>query len=99
MLQNHRTVYGRSMPYGSANYLDIEGDGERNPQFALSPSYDNQNPPQLFTYELGMVTQKFLKYPGDVRYKQYKNTSNKSREGMFSWKENSQCTNEWWICL
>ena len=29
MLQNHRTVYGRSMPYGSANYLDIEGDGER----------------------------------------------------------------------
>ena len=83
MLQNHRTVYGRSMPYGSANYLDIEGDGERNPQFALSPSYDNQNPPQLFTYELGMVTQKFLKYPGDVRYKQYKNTSNKSREGMF----------------
>lgn len=30
-----------------------------------------------------MVTQKFLKYPGDVRYKQYKNTSNKSREGMF----------------
>jgi len=83
MLQNHRTVYGRSMPYGSANYLDIEGDGERNPQFAISPSYDNQNPPQLFTYELGMVTQKFLKYPGDVRYKQYKNTSSKSREGMF----------------
>lgn len=83
MLQNHRTVYGRSMPYGSANYLDIEGDGERNPQFALSPSYDNQNPAQLFNYELGMVTQKFKKYPGDFRYKQYKNTSNNTREGMF----------------
>ena len=83
MRQDYRTIYGRGMPYGSANYLDIEGAGERNPQFALSPSYDNQQPRQLFDYKLGMVTQKFEKYPGDIRYKQYKNTSSNTREGMF----------------
>ena len=30
-----------------------------------------------------MVTQKFEKYPGDLRYRQYVNTSNNTREGMF----------------
>ncbi len=83
MRQDYRTIYGRSAPYGSANYLDIEGDGERNPQYALSPSYDNSKPRKLFDYKLGMVSQKFLKYPGDIRYKQYKNTSSNTREGMF----------------
>ena len=55
----------------------------RNPKYALSPSYNNQQPRALFDYELGMVTQKFAKYAGDKRYKQYVNTSNNTREGMF----------------
>lgn len=83
-LQNdRRTVYGRSLPYGCEYYLGIEGNGARNPKYALSPSYDNQQPRQLFDYKLGMVTQKFAKYPGDIRYRQYRNTSNNTREGMF----------------
>lgn len=83
MQNTHRTVYGRGLPYGSAYYLEIEGNGERNPKYALSPSYDNQRPRQLFDFKLGMVTQKFEKYPGDIRYKQYKNTGTNTREGMF----------------
>ena len=83
MQNTYRTFYGRTMPYGCANYLDIEGNGERNPKFALSPSYDNENPRQLFGYKLGMPSQKFLKYAGDKRWKQYRNTSVNSREGMF----------------
>lgn len=83
-LQNtHRTFYGRTLPYGCANYLGIDGNGERNPEYALSPSYDNSNPRQLFSYRLGMPTQKFLKYSGDKRWKQYRNTSVNTREGMF----------------
>lgn len=83
-LQNdRRTVYGRGLPYGSAYYLKIEGNGERNPKYALSPSYDNQQPRELFDYGLGMVTRKFAKYQGDIRYKQYVNTGNNTREGMF----------------
>ena len=78
-----RTVYGRALPYGCEKYLKIEGDGSRNPKYALSPSYNNQQPRALFDYELGMVTQKFAKYAGDKRYKQYVNTSNNTREGMF----------------
>lgn len=78
-----RTIYGRGMPYGSQYYLEIDGDGTRNPQFALSPSYDNQVPRQLFQYDLGMVTQKFEKYHDDIRYKQYKNLTPNTREGMF----------------
>ena len=83
MQNTYRTIYGRSMPYGCQYYLGIEGDGARNPEYALSPSYDNSNPRQLFDYKLGMVTQKFAKYPGDVRYAQYVNTSNNTRTGMF----------------
>ena len=30
-----------------------------------------------------MVTRKFAKYQGDIRYKQYVNTGNNTREGMF----------------
>lgn len=83
-LQNNaRTIYGRSLPYGSADYLGVSGNGERNPKYALSPSYDNSQPRKLFDYKLGMVTQKFEKYPGDLRYKQYVNKGNNSREGMF----------------
>ena len=83
-LQNDkRTVYGRALPYGCEKYLKIEGNGSRNPKYALSPSYNNQQPRALFDYELGMVTQKFAKYAGDKRYKQYVNTSNNTREGMF----------------
>lgn len=78
-----RTIYGRGMPYGCQYYLGIDGGGTRNPQYALSPSYDNQNPRQLLPYKLGMVTQKFEKYPGDLRYKQYRNLTANSREGMF----------------
>ena len=48
-----------------------------------SPSYDNQQPRELFDYGLGMVTRKFAKYQGDIRYKQYVNTVNNTREGMF----------------
>ena len=83
MQNNYRTIYGRGMPYGSSKYFDIEGDGARNPKYALSPSYDNQLPRQLHPYKLGMVTQKFQKYPGDRRFMQYKNLSINSREGMF----------------
>ena len=72
-----------ALPYGCEKYLKIEGNGSRNPKYALSPSYNNQQPRALFDYELGMVTQKFAKYAGDKRYKQYVNTSNNTREGMF----------------
>lgn len=83
MQNDGRTIYGRALPYGSQTYLDIEGDGARNPKYALSPSYDNSLPRQLHPYKLGMVTQKFQKYPGDLRFKYYKNTSINTREGMF----------------
>lgn len=83
MQNSPRTFYGRTLPYGSANYLDVEGNGERNPKYALSPSYDNSNPRQLFGYKLGTPVQKFRKYTGDKRLKQYKNTSVNTREGMF----------------
>ncbi|MCI6428359.1 MAG: RagB/SusD family nutrient uptake outer membrane protein [Rikenellaceae bacterium] len=83
MQNSWRTFYGRTLPFGSANYLGVDGNGERNPKYALSPSYDNSNPRKLFTFKLGMPSQKFQKYPGDKRWKQYKNTSVNSREGMF----------------
>lgn len=83
MQNSPRTFYGRTLPYGSANYLDVEGNGERNPKYALSPSYDNSNPRQLFGYKLGTPVQKFRKYAGDKRLKQYRNTSVNTREGMF----------------
>lgn len=81
---SNRTIYGRCLPICSSYYLEIEGDGTtRNPEFCLSPSYDNSYPRKEFNYSLGMVTRKFAKYPGDLRYKQYKNTSMNTREGMF----------------
>ena len=83
MQNNYRTIYGRALPYGSQTYLDITEDGSRNPKYIISPSYDNQLPRQLHPYKLGMVTQKFQKYQGDIRFKQYKNLSINSREGMF----------------
>lgn len=83
MRNDRLTFYGRCLPYGCANYLGIEGNGERNPKYALSPSYDNQNPRQLFDYKLGMPSQKFQKYAGDKRWAQYRNTSVNTREGMF----------------
>lgn len=83
MQNSWRTFYGRTLPFGSANYLGVDGNGERNPKYALSPSYDNSNPRKLFSFKLGMPSQKFQKYPGDKRWKQYKNTSVNSREGMF----------------
>lgn len=83
MQNSPRTFYGRTLPYGCANYLDVEGNGERNPKYALSPSYDNSNPRQLFGYKLGTPVQKFRKYAGDKRLKQYRNTSVNTREGMF----------------
>ena len=83
MQNDRRTFYGRTLPYGCANYLGVEGNGERNPKYALSPSYDNQNPRQLFNYKLGMPSQKFQKYAGDKRWAQYRNTSVNTREGMF----------------
>ena len=83
MQNDKRTFYGRCLPYGCANYLGVEGNGERNPKYALSPSYDNQNPRQLFDYKLGMPSQKFQKYAGDKRWVQYRNTSVNTREGMF----------------
>ena len=88
MQNNYRTIYGRGLPYNSQNYLEITEDGSRNPRWHLSPSYDNSKPRRLYTgapynYKLGCPTQKFQKYPGDLRYRQYKNTSNNTREGMF----------------
>lgn len=80
---DNRTVYGRGLPYGCQYALKIEGDGNRNPKYALSPSFDNKRPRQAFDYELGVVTLKFAKYAGDQRYKQYVNTGNNTREGMF----------------
>ena len=81
--KTYRTIYGRGLPYNSQSYLEIEEDGDRNPRWHLSPSYDNSSPRRLYSYKLGCPTQKFLKYPGDLRYKQYKNTSKNTREGMF----------------
>lgn len=88
MQNNYRTIYGRGLPYNSQAYLEITQDGARNPKWHLSPSYDNNASRRLFSgppynYRLGCPTQKFLKYPGDVRYKQYKNLSFNTREGMF----------------
>lgn len=88
MQNDRRTIYGRGLPYNSQNYLEIAPDGGRNPRWHLSPSFDNRNPRRPFSgsaygYKLGSPTQKFQKYPGDLRYRQYKNTSNNTREGMF----------------
>lgn len=88
MQNNVRTIYGRGLPFNCMEYLDIVAGGSRNPKWHLSPSYDNNKPRRLFSgapynYKLGCPTQKFLKYPGDLRYMQYKNTSNNTREGMF----------------
>ena len=76
-----RTIYWRCNPYGGEKTFQITSNSWTNPMYALSPSYDNDG--TLFPYKLGMVTQKFEKYPGDVRYKQYKNLGNNTREGMF----------------
>lgn len=76
-----RTIYWRCLPVLSHVQLGITDNGGPNPQWVLSPSFDNDG--SLFNYKLGMVTQKFAKYPGDVRYKQYKNTGVNQREGMF----------------
>ncbi|MCM1036151.1 MAG: RagB/SusD family nutrient uptake outer membrane protein [Bacteroides sp.] len=79
------TIYGRSLPYGCQNYLGIQKDGSRNPRYCISPSYDNSNPRSPLQYKLGCVSQKFEKYSSlspDARWKQYRNTSNNTREGM-----------------
>lgn len=88
MQNNYRTIYGRGLPYNSQKYLEIDQDGSRNPRWHLSPSYDNKSPRRSFSgapynYKLGCPTQKFAKYSGDLRYKQYKNLTNNTREGMF----------------
>ncbi len=90
MENKRQTVYGRGLPHNSHYYLDIVDDGGRNARYAISPSYNNDNPAKVFTetpeganWKLGMVSQKFLKYPGDRRWKQYKNLSDNTREGMF----------------
>ena len=75
------TIYWRILPIRGQLNLGITGNSYTNPQYALSPSYDNDG--RLFSYQLGMVTQKFTKYPGDYRYKQYKNLGGSKREGMF----------------
>lgn len=80
---NYRTIYGRGLPSGCEYYLDIAQDGARNPKYALSPTYDNSYPRQELGYSLGKVTSKFAKYPGDKRFRQYRNTSVNTREGMF----------------
>lgn len=78
---NWLTIYWRNLPVQGQLYLGITDNGNTNPQYTLSPSYDNNG--NLFTNQLGMVTQKFIKYPGDYRYKQYKNLGGGKREGMF----------------
>ena len=88
MQNDRRTIYGRGLPYNSQSYLEITENGSRNPRWHLSPSYDNSKPRRSFSgapynYKLGCPTQKFEKYPGDLRYKQYKNLSSNTREGMF----------------
>ncbi|MCR5003571.1 MAG: RagB/SusD family nutrient uptake outer membrane protein [Bacteroidales bacterium] len=88
MQNNARTIYGRGLPFNSMSYLEIAEGGARNPRWHLSPSFDNRKPRRCFTaapynYTLGCPTQKFEKYSGDLRYKQYKNTSASTREGMF----------------
>ena len=88
MQNDRRTIYGRGLPYNSQSYLEITENGNRNPRWHLSPSYDNNKPRRSFSgapynYKLGCPTQKFERYPGDLRYKQYKNLSSNTREGMF----------------
>ena len=78
---DHRTIYWRCNPYTAEKYFNIEKAGQTNPKYAISPSFDVDG--SKYNYKLGMVTQKFQKYPGDVRYKQYKNLGNNTREGMF----------------
>ena len=78
---DNRTIYWRCNAYGAEKYYGCSKEGTMNPKYACSPSYDLNN--TLYTYKLGMVTQKFKKYDGDVRYKMYKNLGNSTREGMF----------------
>ncbi|MBO7509723.1 MAG: RagB/SusD family nutrient uptake outer membrane protein, partial [Bacteroidales bacterium] len=94
MQNDRRTIYGRSLPYNSMHYFDIESGGSRNPKWHLSPTYDNMPARRRFDgpdygYKLGCPIQKFAKYSdsgndsNDLRYRQYKNTSSNTREGMF----------------
>ncbi len=98
MQNNYRTIYGRSLPFGSQYALDIVEGGARNPKWHLSPLYDNSTPRKAFNgsqynYKMGCPTAKFAKYSGstssddtnanDLRFKRYKNTSSNTREGMF----------------
>lgn len=76
-----RTIYWRCNAYGAEKYFGCSAEGTMNPKYACSPSYDLDG--NLYPYKLGMVTQKFKKYPEDVRLKKYKNLGNSSREGMF----------------
>lgn len=78
---DNRTIYFRANAYGAEKYFGLLSEGTMNPKYACSPSYDLDG--NLYTYELGMVTQKFKKYPEDVRLKKYKNLGNSTREGMF----------------
>lgn len=78
---DNRTIYWRCNAYGAEKYYGCSAEGTMNPKYACSPSYDLDG--NLYTYQMGMVTQKFKKYPEDVRLKKYKNLGNSTREGMF----------------
>lgn len=78
---DYRTIYWRCNAYGAEKYYGVSKEGVMNPKFACSPSYDLDG--NLYNHKLGMVTQKFNKYPQDVRLKKYKNLGNSTREGMF----------------
>lgn len=52
-----------------------------NSSYAVTPSYNPDG--TLRDDPLGMVSQKFMKYPEDYRLVKYKNLGNSKREGMF----------------
>ena len=78
------------------NYLKMR-NGERNPKIRALSQTTNQQPRELFDYGLGMVTGS-LPNIRDIRYKQYVNTGNNTREGMFFSKVNCQLRCQWRIC-
>ena len=75
--------YWWTTPSWAGLYLkDTKSKGGRhNTKYAASPSYDLNG--ELYNYELGMPVNNFRKYPGDYRFKLYKNLGNSTREGMF----------------
>ncbi len=79
--QYSNNMFWWSLPFLSPPYFGFSKQGNSNPRFGLQPGRDLDG--NEYTFELGKPVVKFQRYPSDVRLKLYKNTSNKTREGLF----------------